>query len=72
MNGRHGERGRQDPVWELRPGAGWGEYVASRERFLALPAAQTASWTAARRLPGRAPEEYARPQAGQGEGARSR
>lgn len=72
MNGRHGERERADPVWDVRPAAGWHEFVASRERYFALLAAQSASWTAARRLPGRAPGEYARPQAGQGEGARSR
>ena len=61
MNGQHGERGRQAPVWDLRPAAGWGEYVASRERFLALLAAQSASWTAARRLPARAPGELRSP-----------
>ena len=45
--------------------------VHGQQRFLALLAAQSASWTAARRLPARAPGGYARPQAGQGEGARS-
>ena len=71
MTGQHVERGRQDLDWENRAAAGWREYVACRERYLALLAAQSASWRAARGLPVRAIGGYARPQAGQGEGARS-
>ena len=71
MTGQHAERGRQDLVWDVRPAAGRREFVAGRERYLALLAAQSASWRAARGLPVRAIGGYARPQAGQGEGARS-
>jgi hypothetical protein len=71
VTGQHAEPGRQDLVWDVRPAAGWREFVAGRERYLALLAAQSASWMGAGRLPTRAVGGYARPQAGQGEGARS-
>ena len=37
VNGQHVERGRQDPVWDVRPAAGWREFVAC-PRALPRPA----------------------------------
>ena len=71
MTGQHAERGRRDLDCDVRPAAGWGEFVAGRERYLALLAAQSASWRANRGLSARAVGGYARPPAGQGGGARS-
>jgi hypothetical protein len=61
-----------DREWEYGPDGGWHEFTAARERFFASLAAQSASWTAARRLPERVDERYARAPSGQGEEARSR
>jgi hypothetical protein len=60
-----------DVAWGSQPGCGWREFTAARERFFARLAAQSASWTAARRLPERPGQRYDRAPAGQGEGARS-
>ena len=51
---------------------GWREFTAARERFFAGLAAQSAAWTAARRLPAWADDRYARAHSGQGEETRSR
>jgi hypothetical protein len=67
-----------DPHVVRRPGqAGsrlaasrWNEYVAARERFLALLAAQSVAWAAARRLPGEADRGYDRAPADRGREAR--
>ena len=51
---------------------GWHEFTAARERFFAALAAQSASWTEARRLLPEAVRRYDRAPSGQGEEARSR
>ena len=61
-----------DVAWECESGAEWREFAAARERFFAALAAQSASWTEARRLLPEAVRRYDRAPSGQGEEARSR
>ena len=60
-----------DPIWTDRLAAGWQELAGARARLFARLQAQSASWTAVRRLPARAGGRYDRRPAGQGDGARS-
>ena len=68
------DRSDRDPDGTRDDGSdgGWREFMAARERFFAGLAAQSAAWTAARRLPAWADDRYARAHSGQGEETRSR
>jgi hypothetical protein len=63
--------GRAQHVRDDMGGCGWEEFVAARARFFAGLAAQSAEWTAERRLPVASGRGYDRAAADHGDEGRS-